>query len=254
MGVSGQRHAPAALYPRERTLCSHWIGGWVGPRAGLDAEARRKILCLCRGSNPVRLVHSQTLYWRATPAYQASCKLQKEGKFYRKNGAKHGSNFRMNNWNVQLPSNPSHWSRSDMRTRASSLCLSLLPFSRSLFRFARAIKQLGLLIVRLPDQAFSSWKEVNSTGNPITNRAAIALRSTPSNTSDPYYKFEKINLQDELAQSNKWVSRHVKLTEWLVRVLLAEIFSPLPLISIWQYQVQHYCLSFELFNDELQRL
>ena len=33
-GVTGQRHAPAALYPRERpgTRCT---GGWVGPRAGL---------------------------------------------------------------------------------------------------------------------------------------------------------------------------------------------------------------------------
>jgi hypothetical protein len=27
------------------------IGGWVGLRAGLDAEARRKILCPRRGSN-----------------------------------------------------------------------------------------------------------------------------------------------------------------------------------------------------------
>jgi hypothetical protein len=51
MGVSGQHHAPAALYPRERTPGTHWIGGWVGLRAGLDAGARRKILCLCRGSN-----------------------------------------------------------------------------------------------------------------------------------------------------------------------------------------------------------
>jgi hypothetical protein len=33
--VSGQQHAPAALYPRWR-LGSHWTGGWVGPRAGLD--------------------------------------------------------------------------------------------------------------------------------------------------------------------------------------------------------------------------
>jgi len=34
-GVRGQRHALAALYPRERpgTYC---IGVWVGPRAGLD--------------------------------------------------------------------------------------------------------------------------------------------------------------------------------------------------------------------------
>jgi hypothetical protein len=37
--------------PGERTPGSHWIGGWVGPRARLDAGARRKILCPCRGSN-----------------------------------------------------------------------------------------------------------------------------------------------------------------------------------------------------------
>jgi hypothetical protein len=34
----------------------------VGPRAGLDAGARRKILCPCRGSNPDRPARSQTLY------------------------------------------------------------------------------------------------------------------------------------------------------------------------------------------------
>jgi hypothetical protein len=53
MGVSGQRHAPAAFTPGERTPGTYWTGGWVGPRAGLDAEARGKVLCLCRGSNPV---------------------------------------------------------------------------------------------------------------------------------------------------------------------------------------------------------
>jgi hypothetical protein len=41
---------------------THWTGGWVGPRGWVDAEARRKILCLCRGSNPGRPVRSQTLY------------------------------------------------------------------------------------------------------------------------------------------------------------------------------------------------
>jgi hypothetical protein len=52
MGVSGQLRAPAALYPWEWTSDIHWIGGWMGLRAGLDTEARGKILCLCRGSSP----------------------------------------------------------------------------------------------------------------------------------------------------------------------------------------------------------
>jgi hypothetical protein len=41
-GVSGQRHAPAAIYSRERTPDTHWIGGWVGLRPSLDTEAREK--------------------------------------------------------------------------------------------------------------------------------------------------------------------------------------------------------------------
>jgi hypothetical protein len=38
--VSGQLHAPAALLPG-KTPGTHWIGGWVGPRAGLDAVVRK---------------------------------------------------------------------------------------------------------------------------------------------------------------------------------------------------------------------
>jgi hypothetical protein len=34
MCVGGQRHAPAAL--PQGSPCTHCIGGWVGPRAGLD--------------------------------------------------------------------------------------------------------------------------------------------------------------------------------------------------------------------------
>jgi hypothetical protein len=37
--------------PGDRTSGTHWTGGWVGPRAGLDTEARGKILCPCRESN-----------------------------------------------------------------------------------------------------------------------------------------------------------------------------------------------------------
>ena len=33
--VRGQRHAPTALYPRERPG-THCTEGWMGPRAGLD--------------------------------------------------------------------------------------------------------------------------------------------------------------------------------------------------------------------------
>jgi hypothetical protein len=40
--------------PGERTPGTHFTGGWVGPRAGLDTEARGKILSPCRGSNPDR--------------------------------------------------------------------------------------------------------------------------------------------------------------------------------------------------------
>jgi hypothetical protein len=56
-----------------RVLPTHCTGGWVGLRAGLDAEARGKILCLCRGSNPGRPVCSQSLYWLS---YTAWGKLQ----------------------------------------------------------------------------------------------------------------------------------------------------------------------------------
>jgi hypothetical protein len=48
-GVSGQRNTPVPLCPREKTLCTHWVGGWVGLRAALDTEAVEKILSFCRG-------------------------------------------------------------------------------------------------------------------------------------------------------------------------------------------------------------
>jgi hypothetical protein len=60
MGLSGQRHAPAALYLHDWTPNTHRIGGWVGLRAGLDTGARGKILFLCWGSNADRPVCSQT--------------------------------------------------------------------------------------------------------------------------------------------------------------------------------------------------
>jgi hypothetical protein len=51
MEVSGQLHAPAAL-PPGRAPGTNWIGGWVGPRAVLDAVVKRKIPSPRRESNP----------------------------------------------------------------------------------------------------------------------------------------------------------------------------------------------------------
>ncbi|KDR20851.1 hypothetical protein L798_04655 [Zootermopsis nevadensis] len=49
---------PGRALPPGKEPGTHWIGGWVGPRAGLDAEAGGKILCPRRGSNPSRPVRS----------------------------------------------------------------------------------------------------------------------------------------------------------------------------------------------------
>jgi hypothetical protein len=63
--------------PGERTPGTHWTGGWVGPRAGLDTEARGKIFCLCQGSNPDRpvaqsVVRHYTDFATSAPPYEVS--------------------------------------------------------------------------------------------------------------------------------------------------------------------------------------
>ena len=50
MGVGSQRHAPAALPLRKRAGIN-CIGGWVGPRAGLDG---------CGKSRPQAEFHPRT--------------------------------------------------------------------------------------------------------------------------------------------------------------------------------------------------
>jgi hypothetical protein len=42
---------PGRFTPRERAPGTHWIGGWVGPRAVLDAVVKRKIHTSRRESN-----------------------------------------------------------------------------------------------------------------------------------------------------------------------------------------------------------
>jgi hypothetical protein len=62
--VKGQRHAPAAFYPRERPS-THCARGWVGPRAGLDRCGKSRSH---RDSSPDRPAHSQSLYLLSYPA------------------------------------------------------------------------------------------------------------------------------------------------------------------------------------------
>jgi hypothetical protein len=68
MGVNGQRHPPASLYPREWTPVTHcttW--SWVDLRAGLDTDATRKMLMPL----PELELRPSNLYTdRATPAYE----------------------------------------------------------------------------------------------------------------------------------------------------------------------------------------
>jgi hypothetical protein len=62
---------PGHALPPGKDPSTHWIRGWVGVRAGLNTEARGKILCLCQGSNPSPPVYSQTIY---ILSYSSSCK------------------------------------------------------------------------------------------------------------------------------------------------------------------------------------
>jgi len=64
-GVSGQQHALAALYHRERTG-THFTRGWVGPRAGLDGW--KNLVPTGIRSRTVQTV-AQSLYRLSYPAH-----------------------------------------------------------------------------------------------------------------------------------------------------------------------------------------
>jgi hypothetical protein len=70
LGMRGQRYAPAELSPGERTPGIHWTGGWMGPRADLDTEAKKKSLAPAGWSNLDRpgfqSVTSQYTDWATT--------------------------------------------------------------------------------------------------------------------------------------------------------------------------------------------
>jgi hypothetical protein len=73
----------SSFSPRERIPGTHWTGGSVGPRAGLDKEARGKILSPLPGietRSPGRPARSQTLYWLSYPAHCETSKKVKQSR------------------------------------------------------------------------------------------------------------------------------------------------------------------------------
>jgi len=67
MGMSSQGHAPAALRPGKRPG-THCIGGWVGPRAGLDTCGKSRPPTGIR--SPDRPVRSESIHRLSYPSPQ----------------------------------------------------------------------------------------------------------------------------------------------------------------------------------------
>jgi hypothetical protein len=67
MEVSGQLHAPAALLPGKETFGTHWIRGWVGTRASLNAVAIRKFPAPAGDRTPAFQPVAQLLFWLSYP-------------------------------------------------------------------------------------------------------------------------------------------------------------------------------------------
>jgi hypothetical protein len=61
-GVEWSASQPCRFTPCVKATGTHWIGGWVGLRAGVDAVEKRKSLCPCRKSNTDLPNHSPSLY------------------------------------------------------------------------------------------------------------------------------------------------------------------------------------------------
>jgi hypothetical protein len=65
--VSGQLHTPAALPLEKSPTGTHWIGGCVDQRAGLDDAEERKFLTSTELGPLSRPTHSQSLYRLSCP-------------------------------------------------------------------------------------------------------------------------------------------------------------------------------------------
>jgi len=88
--VRGQRHAPAALYPRKDPVCIVQEAGWA-PRAGLDTCGKSRPPTGIR--SPERPARSQSLYRLSYPAHQKNKRERYKWEIIRDNDGerqKHG--------------------------------------------------------------------------------------------------------------------------------------------------------------------
>jgi hypothetical protein len=77
MEMSGQLHSLAALLP-EKEPGTHMLGGWVGPRAGLDVVGKRKSLACAGNRTPVVQPVARREAERTIPASRTEpCLLEK---------------------------------------------------------------------------------------------------------------------------------------------------------------------------------
>jgi len=65
MEVSGQLLALAPLPPGARAPGTHWIGGWIGPRAGLNMMMRSKNPSSCWESKPGPISNASFIAYKA---------------------------------------------------------------------------------------------------------------------------------------------------------------------------------------------
>jgi hypothetical protein len=65
------------LYPQGKSPGIDWIGGWVGPRAVLDAVVKRKIPSPRRESNPrTPIVQSVAQRYNATSKFESRVTME----------------------------------------------------------------------------------------------------------------------------------------------------------------------------------
>ena len=60
------------LYPLTINPGTHWIRGWVGPRASVKALEKRWISCPCQNHDSLEI--QQSLYWLHYPWHTVKCK------------------------------------------------------------------------------------------------------------------------------------------------------------------------------------